>query len=543
MSDDLDRALNLLHTGFPHPYGPIGAGFAAAGVRFAAIGGPLDQRWRQAVAELAGCVRVVGDGQPILCEGGVYPGAWIESTATICTEVLDRFAPEVTAATHRRFIDGQREDGLIPYKVTDLGPAFSQIQLVTPFARSVWRHYRLAGGDLGYLRACYDAMARMDGWLVRYRNTRGTGGVEAFCTFDTGHDLSPRFWHVPDRCFGGEASRVDPSVPWLPYVAPDLTANVACQRDYLALIAAELGEDPQPWRTLADASRAALWAQCFDEADRCFYDRDASGGFVRVQSDVLLRVLACEIGDGQFFADALERYLLNTRKFLSHYGFTSLALDDPRFDHDHTRNSWGGPVNFLAMLRAPEAFERHGHVAELAYVTAPVLAALADADRFPQCLDPWTGAAGFTSGYAPAILWFLDAVERTHGILPRPDDSVWLTALPPRPPCRATAYSRTMWETTYELLIDAKTATVLRAGEPWLTFPAGWRVELDADGQVREVVGCSAGTVSGVLRGCQSDDDPIAALELGPNEAFRFDGRVFRRVRGVKFVPPRWGDA
>src|SRR4029079_9183171 len=140
----------------------------------------------------------------------------------------------------------------------------------------------------------------------------------------------------------------------------------------------------------------ALWAQCFDDEDAFFYDRDRTGSPVRVQSDVMLRVLACEVGDDEFFARSLERYHMNTGKFLSHYGFTSLALDDPRFDHDYTRNSWGGPVNFLSLLRAPHAFDHNGGPAELALTTMPVLAAMANADRFPQCLDPWTGTAGYT---------------------------------------------------------------------------------------------------------------------------------------------------
>ena len=67
-----------------------------------------------------------------------------------------------------------------------------------------------------------------------------------------------------------------------------------------------------------------------------------------MQSDVLLRVLACEIGDDAFFETALRRYLLNTRKFFAKYPFTSLALDDPRFDPAYDYNSWNGPSNSLS---------------------------------------------------------------------------------------------------------------------------------------------------------------------------------------------------
>lgn len=516
--------------------GPLDAGLRGAGVRFAAIGGPLEARWRQAVDELGRCIRSRAGGPPVLNEGGIYHGTWIESTGTINAEVLSRFAPEVTRATHLLFAAHQREDGMLPYKVTDEGPGFSQIQIVTPLARSVWNHYLLGGRDRDYLATMYAAMERFDQWLVRWRDTRGTGAVEAFCVFDTGHDLSPRFWFAPERCLGGDATRCDPDSPMMPYIAPDLTANVACQRGYLALIAAELGMDPAPWRQKQRISLAALWEQCFDDRDGTFYDRDSTGAVVRIQSDVLLRVLACEVGDDEFFAGALERYLMNTGKFLSHYGFTSLALDDPRFDHDHTRNSWGGPVNFLSLLRAPHAFEAHERTVELAVTAMPALSAVAVADRFPQCLDPWSGTPGYTEMYSPSILWFLDALERWCGILPRPDGELWFTGLPPTrldhgAAACAVAYARTVDEAVFELAADDERVVVLRDGVEHLSFPRGWRVVTDRAGEPTAVVGLLPRAVSGVLRTADGE----LALCLGGNEraAVRAGEAVGRRPGGV----------
>ena len=109
---------------------------ASRGVGFSALGGPLESRWQQAHLELAQCIRPLAGSVPVLNEGGVYYGSWIESTGTINAEVLSRFDPAVTTATHLLFASHQRDDGMIPYKVTDAGPAFSQIQIVTPLARS-----------------------------------------------------------------------------------------------------------------------------------------------------------------------------------------------------------------------------------------------------------------------------------------------------------------------------------------------------------------------------------------------------------------------
>lgn len=519
---------------------PLGRGLAASDVRFSAVGGTLEGRWHTALGELARCIRPIADSAPVLNEGGVYQGCWLESTGTINVEILARFSPEVARDTLLMFAAHQREDGMIPYKVTADGPGFSQIQIVTPLARVVWRHW-LATGDRELLEVMYPAMVRYDAWLSRYRDTGGTGGVEAFCAFDTGHDLSPRFWFAPDRAYRGDARQVDPSAPGVPYVAPDLTANVACQRTYLALIAEELAEDGQPWREAAQVSLGALHKECFDEEDGFYYDRDRSGEHVRLQSDVLARVLACEVGGEAFFAQSLRRYLMNTRKFLAHYGFTTIAMDDPRFDHDASRNSWGGPVNFLAMLRAPDAFERHGHVAELALVTSPVLAALATADRFPQCLDPWSGEAGFTEVYSPSILWFIDAIERLSGVLERTDGELWFSGLTPTrldhgAAAEAVGYSRTVGGVVWELVGDDDLVDVHRDGQFAFSFPRGWRVVTDRSGQIRAVVGLAAGPVDGTLTlptgevrltVCPDERVALANGEVDGRDAVEFVAPVF----------------
>ncbi|MDZ5077204.1 MGH1-like glycoside hydrolase domain-containing protein [Nesterenkonia sp. HG001] len=531
----------------------LAGGLAQTGAGFAAVGGPLQRRWKQAMLELDACIRDQR-GVPVLHEGGAYDGAWIESTGTISAEVLSRFVPEVATHTFSLWAEHQREDGLISYKVTQDGPAFSQIQIVTPLARSVWTHHRLhgaeagpgAGADAAWLRRMYAAMSRNDDWLARHRNTRGTGGVEAFCTFDTGHDLSPRFWFAPDRCLDGEASRCDPEAPGVPYVAPDLTANVACQRAYLALIALELGEDPEPWRQAARTSLEALFAQCWNSEDGTFYDLDATGEPVRVLGDVLLRVLACEVGDGDLFAEALRRHLFNTARFLAHYGFTSLAMDDPRFDADHTRNSWGGPVNFLTMIRAPHAFEHHGRPAELAVVTRPVLTALAVAESFPQCLDPWSGEAGYTSGYSPAVLWMLDAVERLCGVLPLPLGGFAVTSLAPTrldhgAAAQAVACSRRVTGTAWEALSDDVGTVLLREGVEHLSIPRGWRVELDGLGAVTAVVGVAPHPVTGRLDGPGAPGGGTEELTVAPDERIRWEAGVVVDRGGPEFIAPRHG--
>lgn len=474
------------------------------GVRFAASSSAMEAQYYRAVWELAACIRPAAGEAAVLHEGGVYLGCWLESTGTINAELLSRFMPRIAEATFTAFATHQRPDGLLPYKLTAEGPAFAQIQLVTPPARSVWNHYALNGRDRGFLRRMYAALARYDAWLGEWRDTRGTGGVEAFCTYDTGHDLSPRFWHIPDSPHGNDPKAYRADNPLLPLVAPDLTATVACQRAYLARMAEELGEPTDGWREKAAASEAALFAHCYDPDDHFFYDLDRADRHVRVQSDVLLRVLACEIGDDRFFATALERYLLNTRKFFAKYPFTSIALDDPRYDPAYDYNSWAGPSNFLSLIRAPHAFELHHRHVELTWAMYPTLAALFKASRFAQALHPFTGREGFTEFYSPAILCLLDFVERLCGILPRPDGTMWFTGLVPysvehRDAAHATAYGRTVDGSEFELLNAAEATVALRDGQLLFRCPKGIRVVTDRAGDVLSIIGMSVNTISGQL--------------------------------------------
>jgi len=493
--------------------------FAASGVAFAASSAAMETRYYDALRELVACIKPTAGAAAILNEGGIYHGCWLESTGTINAELLSRFMPNVAANTFTGFARHQREDGLFPYKLTADGPAFSQIQTVTPLARSVWTHYCLNGRDNGWLAPLYRAMARNDAWLAQFRDTRGTGAVEAFCAFDTGHDLSARFWHVPDSPADNDPKRYRRDNPLLPFIAPDLTANIACQRDYLALIAEALGEDGGAWRQKAAASRRALFGHCFDAEDGFFYDRDRNGQMVRVQSDVLLRVLACEIGDETFFAEALRRYLLNTRKFFAKYPFTSLALDDPRFDPAFAYNSWCGPTNVLSLIRAPHAFEHHGRHVELTWMLYPILSALFRADRFPQTLNPFNGAAGFTETYSPSILCLLDFVERVSGIMPRADGSVWFTGLVPyqvehRDAAHATAYARRIEGHRFELVNDGISATGWRGGAWLFSVPRGVRVVTDRSGSITGLIGMSVEPVAGDIRTGRG----TLAFRIGANE-------------------------
>ena len=178
MSDDIKSSADLSDPTVDAP-----AAFSAAwrenGVRFWASDPKMVVQYKKAVSELATCIRAPNGGAEILQEGGVYFGCWLESTGTINAELLSRFLPALAQNTFLAFPTYQRQDGVFPYKIAQDGPAFAQIQTVTPLARSVWNHYLLNGQDRDFLAAMYDGMQRNDTWLAQKsrhpRHRRGRG--------------------------------------------------------------------------------------------------------------------------------------------------------------------------------------------------------------------------------------------------------------------------------------------------------------------------------------------------------------------------------
>jgi hypothetical protein len=78
--------------------------------------------------------------------------------------------------------------------------------MVVPIAATAWEMAQQFG-DSELLDKAYTSCARWDAWLRRYRNTRGTGLCEGFCTYDTGQDNSPRWKGIPNTCSDHDARK------------------------------------------------------------------------------------------------------------------------------------------------------------------------------------------------------------------------------------------------------------------------------------------------------------------------------------------------
>ena len=284
-----------------------------------------------------------GYGKPVLIEGSTYKGVWMECApqeglvwAKLGSPKDGTPSPlEVARNNHDAFFTLQRPDGQIPSAVKIDSTGFSQIQMVVPIAATAWEIAQLDHSQ-AFLERAYAACSRWDAWLRQYRDTRKTGLVEGFCTFDTGHDNSPRWAGIPNRCPDGDARKCPP-IPSLPRLCPDLSATVYGARIALAAMARALGKPNEESRWLADAEhiRKLIITKLYSPEDAAFYDLDAQNNFVRVRSDVISRVLGEHVldlsqpGDKRIFEDVWTRQLHNPKAFWAPYPLSSIAQNDP----------------------------------------------------------------------------------------------------------------------------------------------------------------------------------------------------------------------
>ena len=382
--------------------------------------------WDAAVAVLAGNIRSApGYDKPLLFEGSTYQGIWLEcgphealvyaSLAKLIPPVEGKLSPlEIARNNHMAFFKLQRPDGQLPASIKTTENGYGQIQMVVPIAATALAVAQRTG-DEELLTTAYDACSRWDAWLRQYRDTRKTGLVEGFCTYDTGHDNSPRWKGIPNRCPDSDARKCPP-IASLPRLCPDLSATVYGGRVALSEMAVKLGKRSEGGRWFDDAEkiRNLIVDKLYCEEDAAFYDLDAQNQFVRVRSDVNSRVLGEHVlssnsGDRAIFEAVWKRQLHNPQAFWAPYPFSSIAMDDPTFVRPIPRNSWGGASQALTALRAPLWMEHYGKQVELQHLMLQWCQAIIRDGKFCQQLDPMTGE--FTQpdpgGYSPAALVFL----------------------------------------------------------------------------------------------------------------------------------------
>jgi hypothetical protein len=379
---------------------------------------PWQAAYDRALSVLAGNVRVLPHyDKPVLIEGSDYAGVWMECGPHESL-VYRKFRPDLAHNGHMTFFTLQREDGQLPAsnKLTETG--FGQIQMVVPIAATAWELAE-ATGDEELLHTAYKSCSRWDDWLLRYRNTRGTGLTEGFCVYDTGMDNSRRWEGMPQHSPGGDA-KVCPPVPSLPRLCPDLSATTYGARVALAAMADAMGKSAEAamWTERAEHIRKLILERLYVAQDAAFYDLDAEEHFVRINCCILTRMCGEHVVDQHLFDDLWTRQIHNPKTFWAPYPFPSVALDDPLFVRPIPRNSWGGASQALTALRAGRWFDHYGRPAEFSTMMDRWCEAMQRDPSFRQQIDPLSG--DFTQGdkpnYSPASLVMFDYTWRLSGI-------------------------------------------------------------------------------------------------------------------------------
>jgi hypothetical protein len=409
----------------------MGAGVAAVLPRGWSQLHPLNDEWKKmwdaALATLAGNVKVMPRfDKPVLQEGSVYRGTWQECgphESLAYAQLADFVQPaegkpsplEIAKNTHRAFFSLQREDGQLPANVKVGGIDWMMIQMVIPIAATAWDLVQISN-DEEFLSEAYNSCSRWDAWLRKYRDTRGTGLVEAFCTWDTGQDNSPRWTGVSEACPDGDAKRC-PVGQTVPRLCPDLSATVFGGRVALSAMATALGKkaEAQKWTDDAEHIRTLILEKLWCEEDASFYDVDRDGKFVRIRSVANCRVLGEHVlrttvsRERKIFHALWDRQMHNSRAYWTPYPFPSIAWDDPKFVRPIPRNSWGGASQALTALRTLRWMKYYDKAAEERVVMERWCEAVLRAGAFYQQMDPQTG--DFTKpdpgGYSPCALAFL----------------------------------------------------------------------------------------------------------------------------------------
>ncbi|AJY75338.1 MGH1-like glycoside hydrolase domain-containing protein [Paenibacillus beijingensis] len=456
-----------------------------------------------------------GYREPVLIEGGIYAGIWLECGPLEST-VYGMIRPDIARACHDIFFANQREDGYIPAVIFKDRCLEGQIQMVVPIAATAYET-ALKLEDEAFLERSYLACSRWDRWLGNHRNTRGTGLCELFCEWDSGHDNSPRLTGIPHACPEFNAAICNDSET-LPYLAPDLSATVYGGRIALAAMANRLGrhQEASEWSRKAEHIRAAILKYCFDEDELFFYDLDNKNQFVRVKGDIITRILGEHVVDQEMFERIFHRHICNPERFWSPFPFPSIALDEPAFNHDFSSNAWSGASQALTALRAPRWMEHYGKPAHLNELMKRWVSAIVDDDGFKQQMNPWTGQFHESEGYSPTMCVLIEFISRLYGIRSRDGLLEWNCHMPAGTTC--SHYSLSTVAGLAEMKRTREKTTILLNGTAEFEVSGSCRVVTDRWGEVDSITGTrlNAEQVS-----ISWPDSTIIHLSVEPNETVK----------------------
>lgn len=418
--------------------------------------------------------------EPVINEGGMYDGIWLEGSP-LMGNIYGEYEPQVAYHTHMAFIANQDAEGFLPPSISSRDVKTGHIQTVVPFARTALMAVKQFELEQLLLPA-YEASAKYDAWLTRYRNKKGTGLVEVACHWDTGHDNSTRHAGQPDHFPDYDTKRY-PDCPY--FLAPDMSATKYGGRVAMAEMADMLGRprEAELWRESAEELRAAIMKYTFDESSCMFYDLRDDGEFNLCKSDALTRVLQEHIPDQKLFERIFDLHIDDPREFWTPYPLASMAVNDPRFVWGFPDNNWGGAAQAHAAMRVPLWMEHYGKLAHERVLMEKWLEAMVRAGEFMQQMNPFSGEFNTTHSYSPAMCVLIDFVGRLYGVK-LCEDGTLLWGCTKAPGATFSRYRTVMHGRRYCIVNENNRALLMVDDKAVLAVYGDARVRTDAAGKM-----------------------------------------------------------
>ncbi len=368
-----------------------------------------------------------------------YPGVWTEHLYD--SVAWANYMPaqyEVSKHHISLFLDKQKEDGQIPCFIWKDQIGWGQVQECVSVGQVCLEAIAQNKDDPAFLPKCYSAVSRWVDWFYKNRMSLGTGLVEMYCGYDTGHDNSARLTgykngaysltpvkyegNRPDGCGGTRNAGIptdDDNV--LPVLTPDMNACFFGNHMALAEMADMLGkpEEAKAWREKGEVVRRKMFEYLWDRDDEFFYDVDRHGRMRKVRSCSITNVFAEGVMDAATADAVYRRYIKNENEFWTPYPIPAVSVSDPAWIQNLPGNSWGYYSQGLTALRTMRWMPKYGHEDDMEELMRRWVSAWSRSRTtlFGQELHPITGEPSVCSQwYSSCMLYYLHALRRLYGI-------------------------------------------------------------------------------------------------------------------------------
>ncbi len=357
-----------------------------------------------------------------------YPGIWMEHMYDGVAWANYMPAEHDVSKYHiSAFLDRQTQEGQLPCYVWANEVGYGQVQECVSVGSVCLEAIAQNRDDPAFLPKCYDAVSKWVNWFYQYRMTLGTGLVEMFCGYDTGHDNSSRLdgmkYHG-NRVIDGKilnAGIVTDDCPVAPVLAADMNACFYGNHMALAKMADMLGKpvEAAQWRSKGESVRKRMMELLWDEEDAFFYDVDKHGRVRKSRNISITNVLSEGVLDKELADVVMRRYILNPKEFWTKYPMPAVSAADPGWAQNLPGNSWNFYSQGNTALRTLRWMPRLGYQAEMEELMRRWVSAWSNSTTtlFGQELHPLTGEPSeCAQWYSTCMLYFLHAIRHLYDI-------------------------------------------------------------------------------------------------------------------------------